>query len=93
LILQDKHYAGELIIRYLSAVTLVTDVEVLTKYTQQVTVGKKNGAGTMGADQGFFFPKMRIVAGYPGAFGCLADSRFSGKSINAAFSWAKGARL
>jgi hypothetical protein len=93
LILQDEHYAGKLIIRYLSAVTLVTDVEVLAKYAQQIAVGEKNGTGPMGPDQRFFFPKMRIVAGHPGEFSCLTGSRFSGKSINAAFSGAKDAGL
>jgi hypothetical protein len=93
LILQDEHYAGKLIIRYLSAVTMVTDVEVLAKYAQQIAVGKKNGAGTIGSDQRFFFPKMRIVAGHPGEFSSFAGSRFSGKSINAAFSGTKNTGL
>jgi hypothetical protein len=88
LILQDEHYAGKLIIRYLSAVTMVTDVEVLAKYTQQIAVGKKNSTGSMGPDQRFFFPKMWIVAGHPAEFSCFAGSRFSGESINAAFSGA-----
>jgi hypothetical protein len=93
LILQDEHYAGKLIVRYLSAVTMVTDVEVLAKYAQQIAVGEKNSTGTMGPDQRLFFPKMRIVAGHPGGFSCLAGSRFSEKSINAAFSGAKNTGL
>ena len=56
-------------------------------------MSEKNGAGPMGADQRFLFPKMRIVAGHPGKFSGLASSRFSGKSINAAFSRAKGTGL
>jgi hypothetical protein len=91
LILQDEHYVGKLLIRYLSAATLVTDVVILAKYAQQIAVGKKNGAGTMGSDQWLFFPKMRIVTGHPGKVSCLAGSRFAGKSINATFSGAKDA--
>jgi len=71
----------------------VTDVVVLAKYAQQVAVGEKNSTGTIGPDQRLFFPKMRVVAGHPGEFSCLAGSRFSGKSINAAFSGAKNAGI
>jgi hypothetical protein len=77
----------------LATVTLVTDVEVLTEDAQQIAVGEKNSTGTMGADQRFFFPKMRIVAGHPGPFSGLAGSGFSTKSINTAFSGAKNAGL
>jgi len=73
--------------------SLVTDVKVLAKQAQQIAVGKKNRAGTVGSDQRRFFPKMRIVAGHPGEFSCLAGSRFAGKSINATFSGAKDAGL
>jgi hypothetical protein len=56
-------------------------------------VGEKNSAGTMGSDQRLFFTKMRIVAGHPGEFSSFAGSRFSGKSINAAFSGTKNTGL
>jgi hypothetical protein len=56
-------------------------------------VGKKDSAGAVGADQRFFFSKMRAAAGYPGRFGGIANSRFSGQPINAAFPRAKRAGL
>jgi hypothetical protein len=40
----------------------------------------------MGADQWIFFSEMRIIAGHPGEFAGLAGARFTGQSIDAAFS-------
>ena len=56
-------------------------------------MGKKNGTGTVGSDQRFLFSKMRIVAGHPGEAGGIAEPRFAGKPVNAAFSGAKRARF
>ena len=60
--LQIEHHCSQFFAGHLPAVTLMTDVKVLAKETEQVAMGKKNGAGAMGAYQWIFFPEMGIVA-------------------------------
>ena len=77
--------------RYLLTAALMADVKVLAEKTQQIAMGKKNGAGAVASNQWIFFAEMRIVAGYPGEFAGITDACFAGKSINTAFSGAKDA--
>ena len=54
-------------------------------------MSEKNGAGTMGAHQRFFFSEMWIAAGDPGLFARIAGAGFTGQSIDTASSGTKDA--
>ena len=89
LLLQFEHDCGQIVVGHLPAVSLMTDLKILAKETEQVTMGKKNGTGAMGADQWIFFPEMGIVTGNPGKSAGVAEPRFAGLPITAAFSGTK----
>jgi hypothetical protein len=89
LILQGEHDGCQLIVCDFVTHPLVTDVKVLAKQAQQIAMGEKNCAGTVGSDKRCFFSEMRTVAGYPGKFAGFAKSGFAGQPINTAFSGAK----
>ena len=64
-LLQGKHHGRQLHIGYFPAHSPVADIKILAKIAQQVTVGEKYGSGTMLADQGRFFTKVRVKTGNP----------------------------
>ena len=56
------HYISKLFIGYLFTMTQMAYIVILAEDAQKIAVGKKNGAGSMGADQRVLFSKVRIKA-------------------------------
>jgi hypothetical protein len=57
-----EHDTGKVFIGCLFTMTQVADIVILAEDAQQIAVGKKNGAGSMGAHQRVLFSKMSIKA-------------------------------
>lgn len=84
LVLQGQHDLGQLLVVNDLPLPLMTDIEILTKITQQVAVGKENGARTARPHQRALFAEMGAEAGYPCLIGSAADAGFTVHAIDLA---------
>jgi hypothetical protein len=92
-LLEFQHHGRKLAIRNRFPNALVADVVILAKIAQQVAMGEKYRAGTVSANQGLFFPEMRVIAGNHGGSPCLAYSRLAGQAIHLALPGTQHARF
>jgi hypothetical protein len=89
--LQLQHDACQLIAGQGLSLTLMADIKILTKYTQEVAMGKKDGSRAVAADQRCFFAKVGAVTGYPGPCAGFANTGFAFEPIHAALARTQGA--
>jgi hypothetical protein len=88
-VLEVQHHLSQLLVVYFGAFAQMTDLIILAKIAQQVTVTEKDGTRSMLANQGGFFTEMGIVGCHDGPTAGAAVAHFAGQAIDPTPAWAQ----
>jgi hypothetical protein len=92
-LLQIEHHFRQPLVVILSAVTLVGYGPVLAEHATQVTVGKKDGTGSVLSNEGYLFAKMRLSHINQNPGWCPAESQLTVFPIRPTLPWTELALL
>jgi hypothetical protein len=83
-LLKGDHHPGECFAGHGLPVPALADIKILAVFTSQVTMGHKDGAGSVRPDKRRFLAKMRSEAGYLRQETCPAKAPFIFEAVNPA---------